>query len=811
MKLKKEQAIEIANLMRQSLKIQNEIEFGDFVGKAPDIDFYPDYNLYYDPNRYEIHLGIYGIVDIFNVETEEEFVNAVNYGRGHEAQHRRSTATTPYQWGIERGVEMILEYISFKEEKSKRRFRSAKDYKDFADRVLPSMDIFISYQLLYQIIGGIANSIEDGRIERIRSNRFPGFEKLRIYHRGKFWTTQKREYRTYEDIKNSPPDILMAITDQILSLATCQLYSGGFVTTYANTPVMDIVKDLMPNISRGIMAGRTRDMAVEVIEIAKKLAPYIYETCKLSKEDIRARTVLEKLLADMIKGMLDQTSNTGLTENEEDTDTGSANSTFPTSDLEITVDDETYDKLVEKSKQSDDGSGLIIKREHPKEQSEDGSDKESNENSNDKSRDSKENPSGTSAAKDGKNPDNSGKSMPGEPERGKKERAKDESKDGTEKKDGNQQDKGAEDPQKSNPSDKGIKKGEKIHGKNTEQGYDKDGVLQREKAGFLIEGENTAEEEMRIDEIKKAMLEAAESTNELARKQIDNINRAEAHARKTVGPVVQNNDPVVTAEDVKGICPDFKEMKRVYKLKDKLPPVLAAMGRTLYRKNKRYFKSLSTPNVSFLDSGSVDPSRIYGLSFGDTDIFRKKGIDKKFDGCVYILIDNSGSMSGAKRVEACKAAALIEESFRGLIPIKIVAFDWQGQVIHEVVKGWNEQQNLNCCWNFCLYGRQGGGNADGYDILVAQKELLARPERKKLLIVLSDGMPAEASPGFTKGAIDETRKKGIQVSGIYFEEGDVIHGSEQFKAMYGNKDAIACPLSELSSNLEKIAKKFSRS
>ena len=340
--------------------------------------------------------------------------------------------------------------------------------------------IFISYQLLYQIIGGIANSIEDGRIERIRSNRFPGFEKLRIYHRGKFWTTQKREYRTYEDIKNSPPDILMAITDQILSLATCQLYSGGFVTTYANTPVMDIVKDLMPNISRGIMAGRTRDMAVEVIEIAKKLAPYIYETCKLSKEDIRARTVLEKILADMIKGMFDQTPNTGLTENEEDTDTGSANSTFPTSDLEITVDDETYDKLVEKSQQSDDGSGLIIKRKHPKKQSEDGSDKESNENSNDKSRDSKEDPSGTPAAKDGKNPDNSGKSMPGESERGKEERAKDESKDeskdGTEKKDGNQQDEGAEDPRKSAPSDKGIKKGEKVHGKNTEQGYDEDSV-----------------------------------------------------------------------------------------------------------------------------------------------------------------------------------------------------------------------------------------------------------------------------------------------------------------------------------------------
>ena len=86
--------------------------------------------------------------------------------------------------------------------------------------------------------------------------------------------------------------------------------------------------------------------------------------------------------------------------------------------------------------------------------------------------------------------------------------------------------------------------------------------------------------------------------------------------------------------------------------------------------------------------------------------------------------------------EAAKAAAVIEEGFKGIIPMKIVAFDTCGPVIHEVIKGWDESQKLNCCWNFAKHGRNGCGNDDGYDILVAQKELLSRPEEKKLLIVL---------------------------------------------------------------------------
>ena len=779
-----EDALQVASSMRNSLKIQNEIGFGDMNIDAPDIDFYPDNALYYDPRNKEIHLGVFGIVDIFGVTDEADFVSATNYGRGHEEQHCRSTAAYPYGWGIKRGCEMILEYISAKEEKSKRRFRNDSDYADFANRILPSMGIYISYRMLNEIIGGIANSIEDGRIERIRSARFPGFEKMRILYRGRFWEAANPSYKEWKDIKDNAAEKLNVIVNQILSLATCQLYTKGYIKTYAGTPMIDEVKALMPHIAKGVMAGRTRDMANEVVEISKKLAPYIYETCKLSQSDAAIKEALEKMLADMIKAMVDNLpENTGLSEKDEDTDEGGMNSTFPHSDLVVTLDDETYDKLMERSPKGDDSSGLMVRREHPKEEKSEEKNEENPSNgksdaasSNQKGKDKPEDKSGQNGSE-------------------KKNCSKDESSDDQSE---STPDKGEKSAKSSQTSASGNVSGE----------TNADSTLE---TGKMSEGRDCD-----MDSVLKAMKEAAESVEEAAKQEIDNINASAAREYKAKGKVVEDLSKTITAEDVKGICPYFKELKRAYKLTDKLPPVLASRGKTLLRKNRQYFKSLSTPNVSFLDSGLVDPSRIYGLSFGDTEIFRKKGIDKKFDGCVYILIDNSGSMSGNKRIEACKAAAVIEESFRDLIPIKIVAFDERGTVIHEVIKGWNEQQKLNCCWNFCLHGRHGSGNADGYDIKIATKELLARPEQKKLLIVLSDGMPSEATPGFTKGAIEEARRQGIHVTGIYFEEGSCGRDADQFKQMYGGKgaginDAICCELSELDKNLEAVMKKFSRS
>ena len=164
-------------------------------------------------------------------------------------------------------------------------------------------------------------------------------------------------------------------------------------------------------------------------------------------------------------------------------------------------------------------------------------------------------------------------------------------------------------------------------------------------------------------------------------------------------------------------------------------------------------------------------------------------------------------MFGNKRTEACKAAAIVEEGFKTIMPLKIVAFDKSSNIIHEIVKNWDEVLNNNCCWNFCVQGRDGGGNEDGYDIKIATRELLRRPESRKMLCILSDGAPGNKN--LVKNAVKDARKKGIEVYAIYFEEGGIGSNADDFRYMY-EKDYVCCELSEVDENLSKLFKKFSR-
>ena len=98
---------------------------------------------------------------------------------------------------------------------------------------------------------------------------------------------------------------------------------------------------------------------------------------------------------------------------------------------------------------------------------------------------------------------------------------------------------------------------------------------------------------------------------------------------------------------------------------------------------------------------------------------------------------------------------------------------------------------------------------DAYDIRIATKELVSRREEKKMLVVLSDGLPC-CETGKVTSAIEQARRLGIKVIGIYFDEGRIGEDAEQFKAMY-KKDYICCTESEIDSFLIKEFIKFARS
>ena len=802
--LKKEIAKELSDMMKTSITIQNSIHLADRK-KVPGIGFYEDENQYFDPNNFAIHLGIYGPLVHFEVETEEDYVAALNYFYGHENQHVRSTANVPYDNGVKRATQAIIEYIAMKEG-IRKNFRNERDYEVFLSTDLKAKGIYVSYRTLMQICAHLMNSVEDGRIERIRSLEFPGFERQRRYFRAIVWN-QDMEYKPYKDMEAG--DKLNLMMSQILSLATTGLYTKGFIPMYGKTDILDEVRAFMPYVAKGVLAKRTREMADNVVEIAKKLAPYIYDACKMNQQE--AESMFEKMLAQLLSQLISQMDPSQLaptSEREEEQDEGIPLSVFPQSDLVITLPDDVYDKLMEKSKESgkNQGGGLMVRREHPKEEDNESSEDGKGSGSGSKGKDDQEKKEGQGSS--------SGNSNDSQDKNG--------SSDGS----GSQQDENGQPGQDGN--------GENSTSPSNQSGQDANGSSQsKSQAGSQSDAKeyslgddrsgqnNTSEQgshsagggrEGTEEMVKQQMAEAAKECRYDASEKITNINQSAQHTSNTNrgnAPVLENSDKEVTQKDVADVCSrGFKETRRTYQLDKQLPPMLNRRAKTFRKRNERYFKSLSTPNVTYLDSGLVDPSRIYGLAMGETDIFRKKGIDRKFDGCVYVLVDNSGSMSGNKRLEACKAAAVIEEGFKGIIPMKIVAFDTCGHIVHEVIKGWDESQKLNCCWNFANHGRNGCGNDDNQDIMVAQRELLSRPEEKKLLIVLSDGAPADTTA--TRIAIENTRKKGIKVFGIYFEEGQIGRDAKTFKDMY-QKDYVCCELNQVDEHLTKLMIQFSRS
>ena len=84
---------------------------------------------------------------------------------------------------------------------------------------------------------------------------------------------------------------------------------------------------------------------------------------------------------------------------------------------------------------------------------------------------------------------------------------------------------------------------------------------------------------------------------------------------------------------------------------------------------------------------------------------------------------------------------------------------------------------------------------------------MARPERKKLLIVLSDGLPSNYNGSPTgkddvRSAVDIAIRSGISVISNYFG-GDYEDVTRTFAWMYGENRSIVCDPDRLTEQLSK--------
>lgn len=292
-------------------------------------------------------------------------------------------------------------------------------------------------------------------------------------------------------------------------------------------------------------------------------------------------------------------------------------------------------------------------------------------------------------------------------------------------------------------------------------------------------------------------------------------------------PLEEDFTELITSseEEIQGISQEAREMeeanqtvqtvtvntgyynRRVYLTHPKITPS-PSKYQTLKKTNERLIKQLieeirvametkKTYFVRNLNRGRLSSNSLYRLAIPDAHIFEKKKAPGDIpELAICIMMDLSGSMVNGifidgkyvARIDKAKdAACVISETCRELkIPHKIIGFNaHRDMVLHYNIVDWDDTDSTKIA-----SVTPDHFNRDGYSIRKGAEELLNRPEERKILLVLSDGLPQvfwtypnEIGVKDTHEAVQEIRKMGIEVISLFLGDASEIN---DFKYMYSN-------------------------
>jgi len=197
--------------------------------------------------------------------------------------------------------------------------------------------------------------------------------------------------------------------------------------------------------------------------------------------------------------------------------------------------------------------------------------------------------------------------------------------------------------------------------------------------------------------------------------------------------------------------------------------------------------------------GRLHMASLHRVVQGDDRVFTQKVENRSKDTAVSLLIDNSGSMHGEKmRVAMLAGYALSRTLERVKITHEVIGFttgSW-GDLPQDVLKAmYDEARNSGISYDrdctlampiykdfnervdstvktriaYAMNAQRGlSGNIDGESLRVAANRLHTRSEKRKVMLVLSDGQPAgshRAAPHL-KQTVQDLKKEGIECVGI---------------------------------------------
>jgi cobalamin biosynthesis protein CobT len=173
--------------------------------------------------------------------------------------------------------------------------------------------------------------------------------------------------------------------------------------------------------------------------------------------------------------------------------------------------------------------------------------------------------------------------------------------------------------------------------------------------------------------------------------------------------------------------------------------------------------------------GKLNNASLYRVGMKDAKglnerLFKQRIQNNTLDVCVQVLVDASGSMSGTKYTNAAAAASILNDVIGQTlhIPLEILAFTELDATTMFIMKEFDKPITRDRMVDaFSVVGSNYlSDNVDGESLVYGFERIRPRKEKRKLMIVLSDGSPCG---GYHKGNVDtHTRRviKAIETSPV---------------------------------------------
>ena len=170
-------------------------------------------------------------------------------------------------------------------------------------------------------------------------------------------------------------------------------------------------------------------------------------------------------------------------------------------------------------------------------------------------------------------------------------------------------------------------------------------------------------------------------------------------------------------------------------------------------------------------SGVVDSSTLWKIATDETAIFKQlhrmdaNRIDPDPTSLVFsILLDQSGSMAGGRMDDAKKAVAVLGEVLHKLdIPFAITGYTTEEVLARYIVKTFSE--SYPAVRTRMVNVRALGGTFTSEQIPFGMRQLQARSERKKILLVVTDVDGIESEYRLER-AMAKVKAQGIYLAGV---------------------------------------------